>query len=102
MPTVPIRPSRGLRRPRARGAGRRRRRDARPSRRRGPAPPDQGAPHQQPVTCVPSAANTVRAEVRLWMSVVNYDGWADWADHMEARARLEATPPPASARTGTG
>jgi hypothetical protein len=43
------------------------------------------------VTCVPSAANTVRADVRLWMSVVNYDGWADWADHMEARARLEAT-----------
>jgi hypothetical protein len=43
------------------------------------------------VTCVPGAANTVRAEVRLWMSVVNYDGWADWADHMEAKARLEAT-----------
>ena len=43
------------------------------------------------VTCVPAAGNTVRAEVRLWMSVVNYDGWADWADHMEARVRLEAT-----------
>jgi hypothetical protein len=27
------------------------------------------------------------------MSVVNYDGWADWADRMEARARLESTAP---------
>ena len=43
------------------------------------------------IACVPGAANTVRAEVKLWMSVVNYDGWADWADHMEAKARLEAT-----------
>ena len=43
------------------------------------------------VACVPAAGNTVRAEVRLWMSVVNYHGWADWATHMEAKARLEAT-----------
>ena len=43
--------------------------------------------------CVPSAANTVRADVRVFMSVVNYHGWADWADHMEAKARLESTAP---------
>jgi hypothetical protein len=45
------------------------------------------------VACVPSAANTVRADVRVFMSVVNYHGWADWADHMEAKARLESTEP---------
>jgi hypothetical protein len=45
------------------------------------------------VTCVPSVGNTVRADVRLWMSVVNYHGWTDWAEYMEANARLEATGP---------
>ncbi|HMN99534.1 MAG TPA: hypothetical protein PKD59_08980 [Miltoncostaeaceae bacterium] len=43
------------------------------------------------VACLPGAANTVRADVRLRMSVVNYHGFFDWADHMEARARLEPT-----------
>ncbi len=43
------------------------------------------------VQCVPSAGNTVRARVNLRMRVVNYDGVlkGDWADHMEAKARLE-------------
>ena len=45
------------------------------------------------VACVPSAANTVRADVRVFMSVVNYSGIGDWADHMEAKARLESTEP---------
>ncbi len=45
------------------------------------------------VACVPSAANTVRADVRVFMSVVNSSGIGDWADHMEARARLESTKP---------
>ncbi|MGE3234453.1 MAG: hypothetical protein AB7O78_12060 [Thermoleophilia bacterium] len=45
------------------------------------------------VACVPAAANTVRADVRVFMSVVNYHGWADWADHMEAKARLESAAP---------
>ena len=45
------------------------------------------------VTCVPGAANTVRADVRVFMSVVNYSGIGDWADHMEAKARLESTEP---------
>jgi hypothetical protein len=45
----------------------------------------------QSVTCVPAAANTVRADVRVRMTVVNYHGWADWADHMEMKARLEST-----------
>jgi hypothetical protein len=43
------------------------------------------------VACVPGAANTVRADVRIRMSVVNYHGFFDWADHMEAKARLEPT-----------
>jgi hypothetical protein len=45
------------------------------------------------VTCVPGPANTVRAEVRVFMSVVNYHGLGDWADHMEVKARLESTAP---------
>ncbi|MGD9570888.1 MAG: hypothetical protein AB7V62_03245 [Thermoleophilia bacterium] len=56
--------------------------------------------HSKPtVTCVPAAGNTVRAEVRLWMRVVNYDGRGDWASNMEARARLEATTPGISPHT---
>ncbi|MDP1604302.1 MAG: hypothetical protein Q8M03_13665, partial [Legionella sp.] len=43
------------------------------------------------VACVPGPANTVRARVRVWMSVVNHDGLGEWADHMEAKVRLEAT-----------
>jgi hypothetical protein len=45
------------------------------------------------VSCVPAVANTSRAEVRLWMRVVNYTGVGEWAKHMEARARLETTTP---------
>ncbi len=42
------------------------------------------------VQCVPSG-NNVRAKVSLWMRVVNYHGVlkGDWADHLEAKARLE-------------
>jgi hypothetical protein len=47
----------------------------------------------QPVTCVPGPANTVRAQVRMRMTVVNYSGIGDWADHMEMKARLESTAP---------
>lgn len=45
------------------------------------------------VSCVSKTANTVSAQVKLTMSVVNYHGkrGLDWADHMEAKARLEAT-----------
>ena len=44
------------------------------------------------VQCIP-AGNNVRAKVNLWMRVVNYDGivHGDWADHMEAKVRLEPT-----------
>jgi hypothetical protein len=44
------------------------------------------------VQCVP-AGNNVRAKVNLWMRVVNYSGVVkgDWADHMEAKVRLEPT-----------
>ena len=45
------------------------------------------------VACVAGPAGTARARVRLWMSVVNYHGLFDWADHREAKARLEATGP---------
>lgn len=43
------------------------------------------------VTCVPGPSNTVRARVKVRMRVVNYDGIGDWADHMQAKARLEPT-----------
>lgn len=43
------------------------------------------------VACVPGPANTVRTRVRVRMYVVNYDNLRDWADHMEAKARLEPT-----------
>ncbi len=43
------------------------------------------------VTCVAGPANTVRARIGVRMTVVNYDGIGDWADHMEAKARLEPT-----------
>jgi hypothetical protein len=43
------------------------------------------------VTCVAGPANTVRARVGVQMTVVNYDHLRDWADHMEARVRLEPT-----------
>jgi hypothetical protein len=45
------------------------------------------------VTCVPGPSGTVRARISTRMTVVNYDGWADWADHMEAKVRLEPTTP---------
>lgn len=43
------------------------------------------------IACVPGPANTVRARVGGWMRVVNDDGIGEWADHMEAKARLEPT-----------
>jgi hypothetical protein len=43
--------------------------------------------------CVPGPQDTVRAKIRVFMSVVNYHGWGDWADHMEVRARLESATP---------
>lgn len=43
------------------------------------------------VACVPGPNNTVRARVRVRMRVVNYSGIGDWADHMQAKARLEPT-----------
>lgn len=43
------------------------------------------------VGCVTGPANTVRTQIRVRMSVVNYDGLGDWADHMEAKVRLEPT-----------
>jgi hypothetical protein len=45
------------------------------------------------VSCVLKGGNTVSARVNLTMSVVNYHGkrGLDWADHMEAKARLEPT-----------
>lgn len=45
------------------------------------------------ISCVSKGADTVSAQVKLTMSVVNYHGkrGLDWADHMEAKARLEAT-----------
>lgn len=43
------------------------------------------------VACVPGPSNTVRAQVKVRMRVVNYDGIGDWADHMQAKARLEPT-----------
>jgi hypothetical protein len=51
------------------------------------------AHHVQSVSCVPGAANTVRAAVAMRMTVVNYDGFGDWADHMEMKVRLESTAP---------
>ncbi|HET6689294.1 MAG TPA: hypothetical protein VFG74_00370 [Miltoncostaeaceae bacterium] len=51
------------------------------------------AHHVQSVSCVPGAANTVRAAVAMRMTVVNYSGIGDWADHMEMKARLESTAP---------
>lgn len=47
------------------------------------------------VSCVPAAGGTVRAKVNLWMRVVNYHGFlkGDWANHMTAKVRLEATTP---------
>ncbi len=49
----------------------------------------------QPAKCIPGPGGTVRAHVKLWMRVVNYDGVlkGDWADHMEAKIRLESTTP---------
>ena len=49
----------------------------------------------QPAKCIPGPSDTVRAHVKLWMRVVNYDGVlkGDWADHMEAKIRLESTTP---------
>ncbi len=47
----------------------------------------------QSVSCVPGPADTVRAQVRMRMTVVNYSGIGDWADHMEMKARLESTAP---------
>lgn len=49
----------------------------------------------QPATCIPGPGGTVRAHVKLRMRVVNYDGVlkGDWADHMEAKIRLESTTP---------
>ena len=49
----------------------------------------------QPAKCIPGPSGTVRAQVKGWMRVVNYDGVlkGDWADHMEAKIRLEATTP---------
>ncbi len=43
------------------------------------------------VACVAGPANTMRARIAVRMTVVNYDGIGDWADHMEAKARLEPT-----------
>ena len=45
----------------------------------------------QSVTCVSAPSSTVRAKVVVRMSVVNYAGWNDWADHLKAQARLEPT-----------
>jgi len=57
-------------------------------------PPELIRSNSSPViTCVPAPAGTVRARVRLAMTVVNYDGWKDWADHMEMKVRLESTEP---------
>ena len=43
------------------------------------------------VQCVPGPSNTVRARVRVRMTVVNYDGVGDWADRMETKVRLVPT-----------
>jgi hypothetical protein len=45
------------------------------------------------ISCVAKRADTVSAQVKLTMRVVNYHGVSglDWADHMEAKARLEPT-----------
>jgi hypothetical protein len=44
------------------------------------------------VECLPGPSNTVRARVRVRMVVVNYEGFGgDWADRMEAKARLVPT-----------
>ena len=43
------------------------------------------------VACVAGPANTVRAKIAVRMTVVNYSGIGDWADHMEAKVRLEPT-----------
>jgi len=64
--------------------------------------PSQGAAAKAPdlirshkwlsVQCVPGPSNTVRARIKVRMTVVNYEGLGgDWADHMEAKARLEPT-----------
>jgi hypothetical protein len=49
----------------------------------------------QSARCMRGARGTVRAQVKGWMRVVNYDGVlkGDWADHMEAKIRLESTTP---------
>lgn len=51
------------------------------------------AHHVQSTSCVPGAANTVRAAVAVRMTVVNDDGIGEWASHMEMKARLESTAP---------
>ncbi len=47
----------------------------------------------QSVKCVPAAGGTVRAQVRVRMTVVNYHGLRglDWAKHMVMKARLIPT-----------
>ena len=56
-------------------------------------PPDLIRAHKVvDVRCVPAPQNTVRARVKVRMTVVNYEGFGgDWADHMEAKARLVPT-----------
>ena len=86
MPTAPIHAPRPLRGARLRRPGRHRDHAAGGGGREDPPRLIAASRIDRPV-CVPSAANTVRADVRVFMSVVNYHGWADWADHMEAKAR---------------
>jgi hypothetical protein len=53
-------------------------------------------------TCVIGPGHTSHARVTGWMRVVNYEGFGgDWADHMEAQARLEATGPGFSSHNWT-
>lgn len=41
--------------------------------------------------CVTAPSNTVRAAVKVRMTVVNYDGIGDWAQYMKVKARLVPT-----------